>query len=151
VRCSNLGSIKKGGRVNLETALTLSQKLGGHLVTGHIDGIGTLSSISKQQDCYVITVKHDARLNKYIATKGSVAVDGVSLTIAEAGEGFFKVAIISHTFENTIFQYKKAGDSVNIECDIISKYVERLLARGEQVDLKNKPGLDIDYLIKKGF
>lgn len=150
-RCSNLGFLKKGNRVNLETALTLSQKLGGHLITGHIDGIGALSSIFKQQDSYVITVKHDVQLNKYIAVKGSVAVDGVSLTIAQAEEDFFRVAIIPHTFAATIFQYKKVGDSVNVECDIISKYLERLLVYGGQIELKNKPGLDIDYLIKRGF
>lgn len=154
---TNLGDLKSGFKVNLERALTLNGRLGGHIVSGHIDGVGIIKNISKNIDDIELTIEVPANLMKYIIEKGSIAVDGISLTIAEVNKNSFSVAIIPHTLKETILYYKKAGDKVNIENDIIGKYVEKLLSFNNINSENNynkenkKSNINMEFLIKNGF
>lgn len=122
---TNLGELKKGSSVNLERCLRADGKLGGHIVNGHVDGVGKVKSIKKVGDSHIFRFTVPKALSKYIVEKGSVAVSGVSLTINEVKGKDFTVNIIPYTLEETIFGELEKGDSVNIECDIIGKYVEK--------------------------
>ena len=124
---TNLGKLKSGSRVNLERSLRVGAKLGGHLVNGHVDGVGSALSKKKHGDSIEFRFSVPDALAKYIVQKGSVAVDGVSLTVNEVKGSDFSVNIIPYTLEETIFGALKAGDDVNIECDIIGKYVEKFV------------------------
>lgn len=124
---TNLGKLKSGSRVNLERSLRVGAKLGGHLVNGHVDGVGRALSKKKHGDSIEFRFSVPDALAKYIVQKGSVAVDGVSLTVNEVKGSDFSVNIIPYTLEETIFGALKAGDDVNIECDIIGKYVEKFV------------------------
>lgn len=124
---TNLGKLKSGSRVNLERSLRVGAKLGGHLVNGHVDGVGRALSKKKHGDSIEFRFSVPDALAKYIVQKGSVAVDGVSLTVNEVKGSDFTVNIIPYTLEETIFGALKAGDDVNIECDIIGKYVEKFV------------------------
>lgn len=146
---TNFSNFKKGKPVNLERALTLSSRLGGHLVSGHIDGIAKIKSIQKQSEFYNIDVEVEQNLSKYIINKGSVTLNGVSLTVAEINSNEFSVAMIPHTFENTDFKVLKAGDFVNTEVDILAKYIEKFLSRGNNTNY-NKT-LDEKFLKENGF
>lgn len=123
---TNLGYLKIGSRVNLEPSLAVGDKLGGHFVSGHVDGLGFLRSIHSGDNSWWLDFKIPDRLQCYVAEKGSVAVDGISLTIAACNEGF-QVAVIPHTFYNTNLQYITPNTPVNLEMDILAKYVESLL------------------------
>lgn len=147
---TNLGELKSGFKVNLERALTLNGRLGGHIVSGHIDGVGIIKNISKNCDDIKLTIEVSSNLMKYIIEKGSVAVDGISLTVAEVNKNNFSVAIIPHTLKETILYYKKTGDTVNIENDIIGKYVEKLLSFNNINNDKNS-NINMEFLIKNGF
>ncbi|KKX99866.1 MULTISPECIES: riboflavin synthase [Paraclostridium] len=127
IRKSNLNTLKIGSKVNLERALSLSTRLGGHLVSGHIDGIGYIKDLKKEDNAIWITIKTSVDILRYIVYKGSITIDGISLTIAYVDDDVFKVSIIPHTLQQTILSSKNIGDSVNLECDIIGKYVEKLL------------------------
>lgn len=127
IRKSNLNTLKIGSKVNLERALSLSTRLGGHLVSGHIDGIGYIKDLKKEDNAIWITIKTSVDILRYILYKGSITIDGISLTIAYVDDDVFKVSIIPHTLQQTILSSKNIGDSVNLECDIIGKYVEKLL------------------------
>lgn len=133
-----------GDRVNLERALSLADRLGGHIVTGHIDTIGKISEIRKEGDFYVFKVAYEKQFDKYVIFKGSIAIDGISLTINEKFSGVIRLNIIPHTYDITNLRYLKIGSFVNIEFDILGKYIENLL-KG------NKDSLSEDYLISKGF
>lgn len=153
---TNLGDLKSGFKVNLERALTLNGRLGGHIVSGHIDGVGIIKNISKNAEDIELTIEVPTNLIKYIIEKGSVAVDGISLTVAKVNKNYFSVAIIPHTLKETILYYKKAGDKVNIENDIIGKYVEKLLSFNninKNNDNKNSNinNINMEFLIKNGF
>ena len=124
---SNLGDLKVGDKVNLERALTIESRLGGHIVSGHIDGVGKILLIQKEENSVLITVKAPPEILKYIVEKGSITIDGVSLTVISVNRETFKVGIIPHTLSETIILNKKQGDKVNLECDVIGKYVEKLL------------------------
>ncbi len=130
---TNLGKLKKGSRVNLERALKVGDKLGGHIVNGHVDGVGKVKSRKKQGGSAEFRFSIPPELSKYIVEKGSVAVDGVSLTVNTVEGNEFGVNIIPYTLEETIFGDLKTGSAVNIECDIIGKYVEKFVTgnRGE--------------------
>jgi riboflavin synthase len=128
---TNLGELKKGDRVNLERSLRAGDKLGGHIVNGHIDGVGKVQSRRKRGDSHIFRFSVPKALSRYIVEKGSVAVDGVSLTVNEVKGHEFTVNIIPYTLEETIFGRLKKGDTVNIECDIIGKYVEKFVALGK--------------------
>jgi riboflavin synthase len=124
---TNLGSLKSGDAVNLERPLQVGARLGGHFVQGHIDGVGTVLSVVPDENAVIIEIGIPDALSRYIVAKGSVTVDGVSLTVAEVRTSSFTVWTIPHTREVTTLGIRKAGDLVNIECDILGKYVERLL------------------------
>ena len=128
---TNLGKLKKGARVNLERSLRAGGKLGGHIVNGHVDGVGRVESRRKIGDSHVFRFSVPKALSRYIVEKGSVAIDGVSLTVNEVKGKEFTVNIIPYTLEETIFGSLKKGDSVNIECDIIGKYVEKFVSLGK--------------------
>jgi riboflavin synthase len=127
MRKTTLGALLEGDPVNLERSLPVGGRLGGHIVQGHVDGTGRIASIRPVGNSWFIYVDAAPELMRYVVTKGSVAVDGVSLTVAEAEDRTFALSIIPHTWEHTNLQHKRAGDMVNIECDILGKYVEKLL------------------------
>lgn len=150
LRRSNFWELKKGNKVNLERALALGDRLGGHLVSGHIDGSGVIKNFTKDDNAIWITVEPNLNILKYIVFKGSIAIDGVSLTVAYIDEKFFKVCIVPHTQSETILINKKVGDSVNLECDMIGKYVEKFLCNKEEKNT-NKKSIDINFLQQNGF
>lgn len=124
---TSLGSLRPGHPVNLERPVTLVSRLGGHLVQGHVDGVGEIASIEESPPGQMITVKLPDGLDRYVVEKGSVALDGVSLTVTDVRDGHFKVALIPYTLEATNLGSAASGDRVNIEVDIVAKYVEGLL------------------------
>lgn len=126
---TTLGSFVTGSRVNVELALTLSKPLGGHMVTGHIDAIGTIKGIAGNGGNVELTISVPAGLMPQIVKKGSIAIDGISLTVADLGADFVRIAVIPHTLKNTNLLSKKEGSHVNIETDIIGKYVEKFFAK----------------------
>lgn len=132
---TDFSELRAGAEVNLETALTLSKPLGGHIVSGHIDGIARISQTENIGDSKEITFVADKNILKYIVEKGSVCIDGVSLTVASVSSEYFKIAVIPHTLENTILKNKNVGSLVNIECDIIGKYVEKMINKEEKKSL----------------
>ena len=127
IRRTSLAELKKGSPVNLERALTLSSRLGGHIVSGHIDGTGEVLSLKQEGNAVLLQIAADDALLRGIVEKGSVALDGISLTVAAVGAQDFTVSLIPHTLQSTNLHTKKKGSRVNIETDIIGKYVERLL------------------------
>ena len=145
-KVTTLGHVAAGDYVTLERALPANGRLGGHIVSGHIDGIGKLLSCKKLGDFYEITVELPESISKYTVYKGSVAVNGISLTIAETQANVIKLAIIPHTFENTNLKFLKSGDYVNIETDILAKYVEKFLSTRD-----NKTGVNLALLQENGF
>ncbi len=149
MRRSALGGLSKGSLVNLERALRLSDRLGGHIVSGHIDGTGVIESYMQEDNAVWITVNTDRALLKYIVEKGSIAIDGVSLTVAYVDNERFKVSIIPHTKDATTLLKKKIGDRLNLECDIIGKYIEKLMKHEDEPSEGN--GIDVDFLAKHGF
>jgi riboflavin synthase len=151
---TTLGAAKRGERFNLERALRLSDRLDGHLVSGHIDGVGRVQHMQRIGNAIIVTIGVDPELVRYMVTKGSVAVDGISLTINEVGTDHIKVSIIPYTAKLTTIGFKSAGDAVNIETDIIGKYVERFVrndkAPGEERS-NGKSSVDLQFLQKSGF
>ncbi len=127
VKKTMIGNLKPGGHVNLERSVRLSDRLGGHLVQGHVDATGKVTSIEKLPMSRMYGFKIARPLMKYLIPVGSVSINGVSLTVAAKLSDSFKVAIIPHTFENTTFKYLRVGDSVNVEIDMIAKYIESFL------------------------
>lgn len=138
-------NLKTGDTVNLERALTLSARLGGHIVSGHVDGLAKVKNIQKLSEFYNLKVEVGKDLAKYIVKKGSVTLNGISLTVASINSNEFEVAIIPHTFENTNLKNMKLGDFVNIEVDILAKYVEKFLSTG------NNSAIDANFLKENGF
>ena len=152
LRRSSLGSLKAGSKVNLERAMAANGRFGGHIVSGHIDGTGEIESFVKEDNAVWVTVKTPVKLLKYIIEKGSIAIDGVSLTVAYVDNRCFKVSLIPHTAANTILLSKKVGDIVNLENDIVGKYIEKLMHFDEQVEEDTKTtGISMDFLAKNGF
>lgn len=150
MRCSKLGSLSVGSMVNLERAMQMNGRFGGHMVSGHIDGIGTITSVAGEDQAVWLTVSADPPLLRYIVEKGSVAIDGVSLTVAKAEPSAFKVSVIPHTGRETTLLCQKAGDLVNLECDIIGKYVEKLLGGEPEQSGRQSPLTEL-YLRENGF
>jgi len=144
LRMSDLGELKSGGRVNLERALSPSGRLGGHIVSGHIDGVGKIKSSIKEDIAQVFYIEAPADVLRYVIKKGSIAVDGISLTVVDLDETGFRVSIIPHTMAQTTLGFKKPGDRVNLESDLIAKYVERLLPGGRR-------GVDKGFLAEHGY
>ena len=127
LRRSSLGSLTSGSSVNLERAMAADGRFGGHIVSGHIDGTGTISTLQKEENAVWISVKTSAEILHLIVEKASIAIDGVSLTVAAVSDSEFSVSIIPHTAKETILLSKKTGDTVNLENDIIGKYVQKLV------------------------
>lgn len=126
---SNLGDLKSGDGVNLERPITLATRLSGHIMQGHVDGTATLESLRElEDDNWELLVKVPEALDRYLVYKGSIAIDGISLTIADVTDGIVRVAVIPHTHQATNLSQRKPGDRLNIECDILAKHVEKLLA-----------------------
>ena len=145
---TNFSSAKQGDFVNLERALTLNTRLGGHIVSGHIDCTGKLVSVEKISDFYNLKFEIPHNMTKYVIYKGSVTINGISLTVAEINDNIFTVAIIPHTYKNTVLKYLKQGESVNIETDIFAKYVEKLLGLN---DNGTKNNISMEFLKENGF
>jgi riboflavin synthase len=140
---TNLKLLKSGDRVNLEKSLRMNSFLGGHLVLGHVDGLGKIQEKINKANSLQFCVEVDTELGRYIVEKGSVAVDGISLTVNRCEKNRFYVNIIPHTARNTTLEFKKVADLVNIETDIIGKYVEKFLNPGK--------GIDMNFLAEHGF
>src|SRR3989442_5038158 len=132
LRRSTLGDLHAGSRVNLERALAVGERLGGHMVQGHVDGAGELVSVTPEGNAYRMRFGFPRELGRYIAMKGSITVDGISLTVAGLGADWFEVAIIPHTWRETSLRDLKSGDLVNLEVDVLAKYVERLMLHKEE-------------------
>lgn len=149
---TNIRDLNCGSCVNLERALRLMDRLGGHLVSGHIDGTGEILKIKPEQDGTWFTIKAPQEILKYIIYKGSICIDGTSLTVAYVDEDIFKVSIIPHTLENTILSRKKINDSVNLECDLIGKYIEKLITGKSDNDVsREKSNITMEFLRENGF
>ena len=148
---TTLGSVTAGAPVNLERAMRLNERIGGHLVTGHVDGIGLLRGREQDGNAMHLTIEAPDDILRYCIQKGSITVDGISLTINGMSERSFTVAIIPHTAKVTTMGLKQIGDSVNLETDLIGKYVERLLQSSGQLSAKPSPVIDRDYLQKRGL
>lgn len=153
LRRSSLGSLSRGSQVNLERAMAADGRFGGHIVSGHIDGTGTIDSMKREGNAVWVTVDTPARLLKYIVEKGSIAIDGISLTVAAVTESGFSVSLIPHTGAETTLLQRKPGDMVNLENDVIGKYVERLLGfgRDEKEMGEGQSNITMDFLAKHGF
>ncbi|MBR0484107.1 MAG: riboflavin synthase [Oscillospiraceae bacterium] len=146
MRRTNLGGLKSGSPVNLERAMPANGRFGGHIVSGHIDGTGVIKNLQKEKNAVWVQISAKPELLKYIVEKGSIAIDGISLTVAKISSQDFSVSIIPHTGEETILLKKKSGEIVNLECDIIAKYVEKIC--GFQ---KSSGGISENFLAEHGF
>ena len=146
---SSLGQLKNGSHVNLERAMTANGRFGGHIVSGHIDGTGKIIKIEKDDNAIWYTIAVKDNLMKYIVEKGSIAIDGISLTIAKVTVDNFSVSIIPHTVQETILSHRSVGDIVNIENDVIGKYVEKLITF--EKNKKVESNITMDFLMKSGF
>lgn len=171
MRRSSLGQLGSGSKVNLERAMAANGRFGGHIVSGHIDGCGTIRSFVREDNAVWVTIDAPANILKYIIEKGSIAIDGISLTVAYVDDICFKVSIIPHTAGETTLLMKKPGDTVNLENDVIGKYVEKLLRLGGGASVSNVDGdktslshtrnarqsqsansnINADFLMKNGF
>lgn len=146
LRRSTLGNLHPGSPINLERAMAANGRFGGHMVAGHIDGTGTISNIEKDGNAVWYTLQASPQILRYIVEKGSVALDGISLTVAEVRADDFKVSVIPHTLAQTALAQKQTGDCVNIENDIIGKYVEKLLGTPQK-----SSGITKEFLSRYGF
>lgn len=147
---SNIGQLKVGNEVNLERALRLTDRLGGHLVSGHVDGVGKILEMVQEDRSWVLSIEIDETLSKYVIEKGAIAVEGISLTINRCQETHFEVNIIPQTAQKTTILRKKVGDRVNIETDMIGKYVEKFFLK-ERSSQGVKREVDSEMLKKFGF
>ena len=151
---TTFGNVKMGDRVNLERALRLSDRLDGHLVSGHIDGLGTLQHREQIGNAILVSIGASKATTRYMITKGSVAIDGISLTINSTSDTEFGVSIIPLTAKTTTIGIKRIGDPVNIETDMIGKYVERFMKQPgseKSEEMSGNAGIDMNFLAKTGF
>ena len=162
---TNLGQLLQGSSVNLERAMAANGRFGGHIVSGHVDGVGTVSNIQRDDNAIWYTISAGPEILKYIVEKGSITIDGTSLTVARVSDKDFAISAIPHTVAITILGQKKVGDKVNLENDIIGKYVEKLLQGGvqsswQQADFQSgssgnhkqeKSGITMEFLAANGF
>lgn len=145
---TTLKTLQGGSRVNLERAARLGDRMGGHLVQGHVDGVGTLIGREKLDIAIILRIKAPPEVIKYTVPKGSIAIDGISLTVIDVEKDWFTVSLIPHTAQKTILGSKKPGDIVNLESDIIGRYVERLV---KQESITGDTELSMNFLNKHGF
>lgn len=150
LRRSSLGSLTIGSKVNLERAMAANGRFGGHIVSGHIDGTGTITKVEKDDNAIWYTIAAEESLMKYIVEKGSIAIDGISLTVAKRSDMDFAISMIPHTAKETVLSQKKPGDIVNLENDIVGKYIEQLM-RYEKKEEKKESRLTKEFLLQAGF
>lgn len=143
---TNFSALKKGEKVNLERALTLNERIGGHIVSGHVDSVATFISAVKKSDFYDMKFEVSNEASRYIIKKGSVTLNGISLTVADIQGNEVKIAVIPHTFENTNLSYLKTGEKVNLETDVFAKYIEKFL-----LNEKTSSVISEDFLKENGF
>ncbi len=146
LRRSNLGLLKSGDRVNLERAMAADGRFGGHIVSGHIDGTGDIVSLRNEGNAVWVRINTNDEIMGLIVEKGSITIDGISLTVATLGSSYFEVSIIPHTGQQTTLLKKKPGDKVNLENDIVGKYVKRLMGNSS-----SSKGITEDFLAEHGF
>jgi len=144
LRCTNLGGLHYNDQVNLERALVVGRRLGGHLVLGHVDDTGEVMDVTSEEAVHIVRISAPAKLMPYIVDKGFIAVDGVSLTVVDLDDFSFVVSLVAYTMEHTTLGSKRPGDVVNLEADIIAKYVESLKERKRQ-------SLNFEFLREYGF
>ena len=145
---TTLGRLRPGDPVNLERSVRLQDRLGGHLVLGHVDGVGRISRLEERQREWLLSVEPPAELLRYLAFNGAIAIDGISLTVAQVEGRAFTAAIIPHTFDHTALGKRRRGDAVNLEVDVIARYVERLLRAG---DPASGSGLTLEKMRDMGY
>lgn len=150
LRRSSLGSLTIGSKVNLERAMAANGRFGGHIVSGHIDGTGTITKVEKDDNAIWYTIAAEENLMKYIVEKGSIAIDGISLTVAKRSDVDFAISMIPHTAKETVLAQKKPGDIVNLENDIVGKYIEQLM-HYEKKEEKKESRLTKEFLLRAGF
>jgi len=150
VERTTIGDRSRGGAVNVELALRPGDRLGGHFVTGHIDGVGTIRELKQLGEDWKLTVAVSDELTDLLVEKGSVAVDGISLTVAGSPSRTFEVAVVPHTMRSTTLQHRGAGDSVNIECDLLGKYVRKFTASEDAADDEDST-LTVERLKEEGY
>lgn len=146
---SNLGTLNVGAKVNLERAMPLNGRFGGHIVSGHIDGVGHILEVKKEENAIWFEIKTSLNLMRYIVEKGSITIDGISLTVAQVKSKSFSVFIIPHTLKETIIADKKVGDTVNLENDILGKYIEKLW--GDSSSSMKESSVTKEKLFNNGF
>ena len=149
IRRSSLGSCKAGSQVNLERAMAADGRFGGHIVSGHIDGTGVVRSMVREENAVWVSIETSPQILRLIVEKGSICIDGVSLTVAKVDEASFQVSVIPHTGEETTLLEKVPGNLVNLENDVIGKYVEKLLGLNKKE--KKESGITMEFLEKFGF
>ena len=149
LRRSSIGEAAAGSPVNLERAMAANSRFGGHIVTGHIDGTGTICEVKSDEIAVCYSIKAPEKIMHYIVEKGSVAVDGISLTVAKTTQTTFMVSVIPHTAQCTVLAYKKAGDTVNLENDCIGKYIEHFLIWEKEKTTESK--ITREFLFSNGF
>ena len=142
---------KVGSQVNLERAMAADGRFGGHIVSGHIDGTGVIRSLTREENAIWVSIGTSPQILHLIVEKGSICIDGISLTVAKVEEEGFQVSVIPHTGEETTLLEKVPGDSVNLENDVIGKYVERLLGLGKSEEEKKESGITMEFLQEFGF
>lgn len=148
---TNLHDLRAGSKVNLERALRMGDRLGGHWVSGHVDGVGTIARLEKHDIATIVSVQAPPQVMKYIIKKGSIAIDGTSLTVVDFQGELFSVSLIPHTAGATVLGTKKVGQSVNLEADILGKYIERLLVSKEENNTNSKNNMNLEFLAANGF
>ncbi|WP_433742640.1 riboflavin synthase [Falsibacillus pallidus] len=146
---TSLKELQPQSHVNLERALSANGRLGGHFVSGHVDCTGKIIKTNRVENALYVTIELDGKWMKYVMEKGSVAVDGTSLTVFKVSGNTITISLIPHTRDQTILSQKKAGQTVNIECDMLAKYLERLMLSKESTS--SPTGITLDYLSEKGF
>ena len=153
LRRSSLGALAPGSRVNLERAMAANGRFGGHIVAGHVDGVGTVLETKRDDNAVWYTISAGPEVLRYVVEKGSITIDGISLTVARVGPEHFAISAIPHTVAVTVLQDRKPGDKVNLETDIIGKYVEKLLITGpvQPAEPKQTSGITKDFLTRYGF
>ncbi len=151
MRVTTLGSLVVGSAVNLERAMQLNKRIGGHLVSGHVDGVGVVRERIQEGNAFHLSIEAPKEILRLCIQKGSITVDGISLTINQVNDNGFSVAIIPHTAHVTILGRKQVGDHVNLESDLVGKYVERLLQANGYLSQKSPVSIDRDYLQKHGL
>lgn len=147
---TSLASLTNGTRVNLERAMATNGRFGGHIVSGHIDGTGIVRDIKRDDNAIIYTIVAGADIVKYVVRKGSIAIDGISLTVTNVDDSSFSVSIIPHTLQETILADKKTGDVVNLEVDVLAKYIEKLLFEKDNASTSQST-ITTEFLIKNGF